>query len=248
MHPFDVFAWNAQPEFSSTTDNCRLPILRHDCGFGSSQSLARAFRTNYHYSPSEFRTDNPYRVVSLTHRRETSRTNHKLIQKMRKSVRIIDQPRHRIAYVRQLGPYGVRNLMKFRLLKDWLSRHHHSVQDLPLYGIGWDNDFITPEPLCRYDIAVQAPDGSEPDDFVDIQTLPAGKYAVWRTALVRGMETKAWECFFQNWYPYNGYQLDLRPCFEQYLLNEGEGIRKDILMTDLFLPVRCNLKDPNILL
>ena len=47
----------------------------------------------------------------------------------------------------------------------------------------------------------------------------------------------------KNWYPYSGYQLDLRPCFEQYFLEDDKVRRNGVLMADLFLPVRGNLDE-----
>ena len=56
----------------------------------------------------------------------------------------------------------------------------------------------------------------KPDAVADVQTRPAGFYAVRGMHLVRGEEYGAWDCFLQNWFPQSGYELDPGQTFLRY--------------------------------
>lgn len=210
--------------------------IAHACGYGSSQSLARAFRSRYLISPGGFRQVNVYRISKPVIRAEPDRTSDHDTRVMRETVSVIHQPRCRVAYIRHLGCYGAPRLDAFGQLRQWISAHALRDMELPVYGIGWDNNFITPDAQCRYDVGVPVPDDIESDEVVDVQTIPEGTYAVFRTRFIRGSGLIAWERFIQNWLPQSGYQFDFRPSYERYIHDSTSGPGPDMLV-DMCLAV-----------
>ena len=208
--------------------------IAHTCGFGSSQSLARAFRSRFLTSPSNFRQTNFFRMTNSVMRPESNRHSSREMLAIQQAVKVVDRPSCRIAYIRHLGPYGAAELNAFGRLNQWMAARDLDHNEQPFICIGWDNQFITPHAQTRYDVGVHVPDNVEPDDVVDIQTIPSGSYAVLRARFARGMGLVAWERFMQNWLAQSNYQVDFRPSYERYLPPGQKGS----LLADLCLSVR----------
>jgi len=83
--------------------NILVTKIAHSCGFGSSQPLPRAFRSPFLTTPSDFRRANVSAMAGLETRAELDRTSSKDIRAVHETVRVIEQPSFRIAYICHLG-------------------------------------------------------------------------------------------------------------------------------------------------
>ena len=211
--------------------------IAHSCGFGSSQSLARAFRSRFLISPSGFRHANVFRMTDFVERPESDRLSSQESLAIREAVKVIERPSCRVAYIRHLGPYGAPELDAFSQLKQWLEARGLDHRKPPLICIGWDDQFITPYAQTRYDVGVAVSDDVQSDHVVDFQQIPAGTYAIFRARFARGIGLVAWERFMQNWLVESNYQMNFGPSYERYI-PAGTSPDNRSLLADLCLSVR----------
>lgn len=95
-----------------------------DCGFGSSQNFATAFKKQFGYSPRMFRErysleawaerrDNQEAAVSVTHAGNTaldhSSDGSNDDTRTHLWINLMEMPSYRVAYERVVGPYGLKN-------------------------------------------------------------------------------------------------------------------------------------------
>ncbi|HFZ1931959.1 DNA gyrase inhibitor SbmC [Serratia marcescens] len=141
------------------------------------------------------------------------------------SVRIIDKAAEKVVGVRVVGPYPQTIPQGSQQLLAWRQRH-----DVP-FGkwlvLYWDDPAeVAPEKL-RADVVM-----SVADDFalpagsagVTVQTLPAGRYAVYHVRISDGDFERVWGEFYQKLLPASGYQPVEGVSYEHYLNDcEADG-------------------------
>lgn len=81
-------------------------------------------------------------------------------------VRVETLPSYRLAYVRQIGPYGPANVQAMEELKSWAREKGLLTESAVLFGIPQDNPQITPPEQCRYDACITITEEEQMDDFV----------------------------------------------------------------------------------
>lgn len=125
-------------------------------------------------------------------------------------------PKHRIAYVRQVGPYGLTNVQVMGKLKDWAAAKNLISQTSIILGISHDNPETTLPENCRYDAAIVISDDYQIDEFVSESQLFGGKYAIYKVKHTAEDIQQAWSQIFPE-LSNHGYQIDDRPIFERYI-------------------------------
>ncbi|MET3846472.1 DNA gyrase inhibitor GyrI [Paenibacillus sp. OAE614] len=73
-------------------------------------------------------------------------------------------PKTRIAFVRQVGSYGPRNIQVMEALKKWAAEKNLLNESSILLGIAQENPESTPPEKCRYDACIVIPDDYRIDD------------------------------------------------------------------------------------
>lgn len=138
-------------------------------------------------------------------------------------------PAYRIAFIRQIGPYGTNNVQTMEELKKWAKANHLFHNESIILGIAWDNPEITKPENCRYDTCIVVP-----DDYTIIDSnireggLAGGKYAVFRINHTAEAIQNAWLGIFPE-LSRQGYQLDLaRPIIERYAVQMVQNHRCEI--------------------
>ncbi|WCN39636.1 AraC family transcriptional regulator [Aneurinibacillus uraniidurans] len=125
-------------------------------------------------------------------------------------------PKYRIAYVRQIGPYGSANVQTMQKLKKWAAAKNLLSKTSIILGISHDNPETTLPENCRYDAGIVISDDYQIDDFVDEREIFGGKYAIFKVKHTAEDIQKAWSEIFSELINY-GYQIDARPIFERYM-------------------------------
>ncbi|NOU85297.1 DNA gyrase inhibitor [Paenibacillus sp. LMG 31460] len=70
------------------------------------------------------------------------------------NIKVETLPTYRIAYVRQVGPYGTGNIQAMEKLKKWAKEKNLLTESAIILGIPQDNpEMILPE-NCRYDACI----------------------------------------------------------------------------------------------
>lgn len=121
----------------------------------------------------------------------------------------------RIAYIRQIGPYGPGNIQTMEKLKKWADERLLLNDSATLFGIARDNPQTTPPEDCRFDACIVVSKDFHLDALVNEGELSGGTYAVFRLKHTAEDIQKAWSGIFsaiQN----AGYSMDARPMMERY--------------------------------
>lgn len=229
-------------------------------GFGSGEAFARAFKSRFGCTPSEWRIEAPKRwaeaMAAVRQRRKESNLDQddsKLDQASRRGeghnerfiipieeaamqVEIVEFLTVKVAYMRQIGPYGPKVGEFWRdAFAPWLEAN--GLLGQPCYGIGHDDPSVTPPENCRYDACVEVPEGFVPSGRVNVTTLPGGRYAVTKFHGNPATIGDTWIELFRDWLPKSGLRCDGRPCFEYYPRNwqpDSDGVS---FTCDICIPV-----------
>lgn len=229
--------------FSSSLNITAVAVA---CGFSSSQNFARVFREWMGMSPGAFRaacgqgtppvppgqkrkTGNarPYDLTYTTDRtgaaaRVQLEPNLAVLAKgADMNVDMKQLPEYRVAYVRQIGPYGPALAQAWERIMAWAGKNGLLGPDTAALGVSWDNPSLTPPERCRYDACVVLPQGFAADEQalaqegICLQSLPAGLYACYRRPIRMDEYTAAWNELIGVWLPRSGYEVT-GPGFEYY--------------------------------
>ncbi|MGZ9586583.1 AraC family transcriptional regulator [Paenibacillus marinisediminis] len=125
-------------------------------------------------------------------------------------------PTYRIAYVRQVGPYGAANVQPMQKLKEWAAAKNLLSDTSIILGISHDNPETTLPENCRYDACIIISDDYQIDGLVSEGELLGGKYAIFKVKHTAKDIQNAWSEILSE-LSNCGYQIDDRPIFERYI-------------------------------
>lgn len=124
-------------------------------------------------------------------------------------------PNYRLAYVRQVGPYGPANAQAMETLKRWAADRHLLTESAILLGIPQDRPETTLPENCRYDACIVISADVALDDTVEEGEFTGGEYAVCTVKHTTEEVQKAWAAVFPA-LRQSGYQPDNKPALERY--------------------------------
>ncbi|MGG2093362.1 GyrI-like domain-containing protein [Bacillus sp. S13(2024)] len=130
------------------------------------------------------------------------------------NMKIETLPKYRIAYVRQVGPYGPANIQAMEKLKKW-AEEKNLVKSSIILGIPQDNPETTPPENCRYDACIVISKDYQIDDSICESELSGGKYVICKVKHTAKDIQKAWAEIFPALHS-GGYQIDNKPILERY--------------------------------
>ncbi|WP_287824787.1 GyrI-like domain-containing protein [Clostridium sp.] len=128
-------------------------------------------------------------------------------------------PTHRIAYIRQIGSYGINNVQTMENIKKWAKSNDLFNDESIILGIAQDNPKTTKPENCRYDTCiVVSKDYLLTDEYVREGYITGGKYVVFKINHTAEAVQKAWNDIFPELLR-QGYQFDeTRPILERYIV------------------------------
>ncbi|WP_050183402.1 AraC family transcriptional regulator [Domibacillus robiginosus] len=124
-------------------------------------------------------------------------------------------PKSRIAYVRQVGPYGFANIQAMQTLKKWTAENDLLSETSIVLEVSQDNLETTLPENCRDDACIVLSEDDQIDDFMSESELCGGNYAIYKVKHAMEDIQKAWGCIVSE-LSNSGYQIDDRPSFERY--------------------------------
>jgi len=232
------------------SDERRIIDIALSCGFSTPSSFSKAFRQHCGQTPSEYRDSRPHDkrkrgTPQSNNGTENSRigkdsfsptgySNSEVTQTNRRKkmeVKIEMLPPCRVAYMRQIGPYGSGNVPVMERLKKWAAAHELFTPSSEILGIAHDDPDLTPAEKCRYDACIIIPEEQRLAGSVNENRLPGGRYALFSVKHTAEDIARAWENIFTEWLPESGYQIDERPIFERY-----KGV--EIEISEICVPVK----------
>lgn len=131
---------------------------------------------------------------------------------------IIEQmPVQDIAFIRNVGPYGVDNYVTMEKIKQFAKDNNLFNEETIIFGISKDNPAVTKPEECRYDACiVVSKDFTTTEPNIQQGINQGGKYAVFIIDHTEEAVQKAWSEIF-NEVSNKGYSIDLsRDIIERY--------------------------------
>ena len=199
-------------------------------GLGSSQAFAKAFRRHYGCTPGAFRRDKgknghldrkeghawqgalPYAEGHSSARSNTMNT--------------VEMDARTLAYVRVTGPYGEGYDAVCHRLHQWAAPR--GLEGGEWIFIYHDNPEVTPPAQCRTDIGISVPVGTQGSGEVEIQHIPAGRYAQSRYLITdRSPSGERWQEHSGDIVA-AGLAFGDGPCFELYHSVSNDPLRDDV--------------------
>ncbi|WP_425806567.1 GyrI-like domain-containing protein [Desulfitobacterium sp. Sab5] len=147
-------------------------------------------------------------------------------------IKVETLPKYRIAYVRQVGPYGPANIQAMEKLKKWAVEKNLLTESSIILGIPQDNPETTLPENCRYDACIVISMDYPIDASICESKLSGGKYVICEVKHTAEEIQKAWAEIFsalQN----NGYEIDNKPIIERYA---GDMINNNLC--EICVPVK----------
>ena len=197
-----------------------------DCGFSSSQNFAKAFKSYFGVNSTFIRDKFSWKIIpNKGENRETlqrSMIPSRGVMKNREeaktiSVRISDIPSYQVAYIRRIGPYQPERMTSvFSRLLQWAAPRGLWDGNSILIGTVWNNPRITPKDKCICDACITVPESLRFTEGVNIQSLPGGKFAVYRCEIGPRDFPEAWRRLISHWLLSSDYQPDDRPSYVLY--------------------------------
>lgn len=215
----------------STSEESITEIAMH-CGFANSSSFSKAFSRQYGISPSLYRLENrgPAKVQSSN----SDSASHE--KSCTFSVTVNNLPTFRLAYFRNIGPYGPENSKLMEKIMTWAGARDLLAKGGHILGIPHDDPEITPPEKCRFDCGIIIPGNFPLDGAVNEMELSGGKYAFMEVEQRAESVSSGWQAIFKDWLPESGFQVDNRRAFERYTISEED--QSKALRWEICIPLR----------
>jgi DNA gyrase inhibitor len=126
-------------------------------------------------------------------------------------------PAYKIAYIRQIGPYGPQNVEVMEQLKNWAKENNLINEESIILGIAQDNPEFTEPNACRYDTCLVVSEEFKTDDNnINWGKIIGGRYCVFKINHTALAMQQAWMEIFSQLSKAN-YEFDAgRPILERY--------------------------------
>lgn len=210
--------------------NASVTTIALGAGFASSQAFAKAFRRHYGCTPGAFRRDKSKnghllskdghasdRLPPYAEDHSSARSN---------TMKTIEMDARTLAYIRVTGPYGEGYDPICGQLHQWASAR--GLAQGEWIFIYHDNPEVTPPAQCRTDIGVTVPAGTVGAGEVEIQLIPAGRYAQSRYLITdRSQYGPRWQEHVGDIVA-AGLAFGDGPCFELYHSVSNDPLRDDV--------------------
>ncbi len=222
-----------------------------DCGFSSSSTFARAFKSFHGVSASEWRKD---RKIRKTVRKDCEAGSpigdacwetadgfgpaKEIVMNLNVEVKRIE-PLH-VAYLRHVGPYQENTALFERLFGQicgWAGPRGLLGPNTKFLSIYHDNPEVTDAQKLRLDVAITVPETTPAEGEIGRQVLEGGNYAVTRVRIHPKQYMETWDSLMGSWLPSSGYQPDDRPCFE-ITLNDPKTDPEGMHDVEIYLAVK----------
>ena len=218
-----------------------LTDIALDCGFSSSATFSRAFRSGYDTSPSQFRKSGEIKkskiCKELFPKDEYGLPMSAEEKRAAFPVRLIDVPERQVAYIRVTNAFeGNRVLAALKTMIEWAKSQDIFSQGI-LFGMTVDDPHVTPKHLYRYEVCLASSLPFECMEGMSKLRMPAMRYAAIRVSGDIDRVATAWDYLYRDWLINSAYEPEHAPALEVFLDKEN-AMDWSHFELDLCLPVR----------
>lgn len=207
-----------------------ITTIAMEASLASSQAFAKVFRRYYGCTPGEFRRDkskNGHMISKDGHAIEQSSPYaERTLSARSNTMKTINMDARTLAYIRVTGPYGEGYDSVYSQLHQWA--HARGLESGEWIFIYHDNPEVTPPVQCRTDIGITVPEGTLGTGLVEIQLIPAGRYAQSRYLITdRSQYGPRWQEHIGDIVA-AGLEFGNGPCFELYHSMNNDPMQDDV--------------------
>jgi AraC family transcriptional regulator len=202
-----------------------LTDIALECGFSSSATFSRAFRSGYDTSPSQFRKSGEIKKSKIC--KELFSGQEYLLPMSAEEkraafpVRLIDVPERQVAYIRVTNAFEMdRVLAALKTMIEWAKSQGIFSQGI-LFGMSVDDPHVTPKHLYRYEVCLAS---SFPFDCMEGMSklkMPAMRYASTRVSGDIRKVATATDYLIRGWLINSDYEPEHAPGLEIFLDKEN---------------------------
>ncbi len=225
------------------------------CGYSSSSAFARAFRSAFGTSASEFRRGGRDATRKI---RQVGRNDGQAESKidedpangapytldnqalgripMKFSVEVKQMPEWNVVYARHIGAYNKVGEAFERIFKWAGPRGLVRFPETRSLAVYHDSPEVTDVSKLRSDACLTVPPGTKVDGEIGTMKVPGGLFAVAHVEMDVTQFGEAWDKLME-WMTTSGYQPDERMCYEMYL-NDPEAHPEKKWQVDICEPIR----------
>jgi AraC family transcriptional regulator len=207
-------------------------------GYESHSTFGKAFKLVFGVSPTEFRELNCHAAAHLLNRHIVYQRKELAMQPL--EIRTLpDTP---VLYARatetltspafQSAPMEAMNK-----LMGYVLAHHRHDQVRQVIAIYPDEPEIGQEVRCDAGVIFAAGVQPPAPDGLAYQTLPGGRWAIFRHTGLYDTLWQSWQAIYRDWLPTSGYELRDALPFEDYV-DDPNQVAAEQLRTDIFIPIR----------
>src|SRR5215475_9180540 len=227
----------------------RLTAIALDCGFSSSATFSRAFRSGYGTSPSQFRKSGEIKKSKICKEIFTGQEYVLPMSAEEKRdafpVRLIDVPERQVAYIRVRDAFEWdRVLAALKTMIEWAKSQDIFSQGI-LFGMTVDDPDVTPKHLYRYEVCLASSFPFECMEGMSKLRMPAMLYAVTRVSGDIRKVATAWDYLYRNWLINSVHEPEHAPALEIFLDKESATDWSHFEL-ELCLPVRKPAESRNL--
>ncbi len=194
-----------------------------ECGFSSSSDFSRSFRGRFGVAPRRFdlerwrssRREALHSSLTPDHEHHLSARLPPVANPDGFTVRLCKVPARRVAYLRVHRPFEGDHVARAaaRMLAWARARKVSGGQWL---GYQWEDPEIVPLEQCRYDVALELPEGFDARGEVSVAEFAPMTLAEIDLAGPLELELRALQFLYGTWLPASGRVPDHQPCFEAW--------------------------------
>src|SRR5579864_8260531 len=212
-----------------------------ECGFSSSATFSRAFRSGFDTSPSQFRKSGEIKnskiCKELFPQDEYGLPMSAEEKRAAFPVRLIDIPERQVAYIRVTNAFELdRVLAALKTVIEWAKSEDVFSQGI-LFGMTVDDPHVTPKHLYRYEVCLASSLPFECGERMSKLKMPAMRYAAIRVSGDIHKVATAWDYLYRDWLVNSAYEPEHAPALEVFRDKES-AMDWSHFELELCLPVR----------
>ena len=212
-----------------------------ECGFSSSATFSRAFRSGYGTSPSQFRKSGEIKnskiCKELFPEDEYGLPMSAEEKRAAFPVRLIDIPERQVAYIRVTNAFEMdRVLAAVTTMTEWAKSQDIFSQGI-LFGMTVDDPHVTPKHLYRYEVCLASSLPFKCREGMSKLKMPAMRYAVIKVSGDIHKVATAWDYLYRDWLINSAYEPEHAPALEVFLDKESATDWSHFEL-ELCLPIR----------
>ncbi|HLK65867.1 MAG TPA: AraC family transcriptional regulator [Bryobacteraceae bacterium] len=219
----------------------RVTDIALDCGFSSSATFSRAFRSGYDTSPRQFRKSGEIRNSKICKELFSGKGYLLPMSAAEKRaafpVRLIDVPERQVAYIRVMNAFEMdRVLAALKTMIEW-AKSQNIFSEAILFGMSVDDPHVTPKHLYRYEVCLASSRPFECMKGISKLQMPAMRYAATTVSGDIRKVATATDYLFRGWLIHSDYEPEHAPGLEIFLDKENATDWSHVEL-DLCIPVR----------